>query len=211
MAKLNAVPGLAVEDITTSLDGFLRLRPGNNYTNPDFGGDIKITGGPFRTTGAGANAVYGAGTIPNGLNMVSALIGSFNASPLQDVSPVQSVTYASQTNGALTPPIPTALFRTSFLGPDANINTGLEGSRTLLDYAQKMVNEQTQDLRFAEQNKADSDGLRDLLQRQLLDESGVNIDEELGNLIVVQTAYAASARVVNAINELFDELLSAVR
>jgi flagellar hook-associated protein 1 FlgK len=97
------------------------------------------------------------------------------------------------------------------LGPDANISTGLAGSRTLQDYAQKMVNEQTQDLRFAEERKSDSDGLRDLLQRQFLDESGVNIDEELGNLIVVQTAYSASARVLNAINELFDELLRAVQ
>jgi flagellar hook-associated protein 1 FlgK len=211
MAKLAAVPGLAVENITTSVDGFLRIRPGNNYTNPDFGGDIKITSGPFRTTNAGANAVYGPGTIPNGVNMISAMFGSFSTGPLQDVSPVQSVNYASQTNASLTPPIPTTLFRTSFLGPDANISTGLAGSRTLQDYAQKMVNEQTQDLRFAEERKSDSDGLRDLLQRQFLDESGVNIDEELGNLIVVQTAYSASARVLNAINELFDELLRAVQ
>ena len=39
----------------------------------------------------------------------------------------------------------------------------------------------------------------------------LNIDEELGNLIVVQTAYSASARVLTAVDELFQELLNAVR
>lgn len=55
---------------------------------------------------------------------------------------------------------------------------------------------------------SDENTLRLLLEQQLLNESGVNIDEELGHLIVVQTAYSASARVINVVNEIFDELLS---
>ena len=43
-----------------------------------------------------------------------------------------------------------------------------------------------------------------------MDESAVNIDEELSMLIVIQTAYAAAARAVTAADEMFTELLNAI-
>lgn len=210
LAQLNAVPGLAVDDLTISADGFLRLRPGDDYTNPDFGGDIKIFAGPFQASSAGANAVFGAGTIVDGVNIVSALFGSFSTGPLQDESPVSSVQYASQIDGSLAPPIPTLPFRTDLLGPGADISTRIVGSLRLVDFAQKLVNEQTQEVALSETRKTDESTLRDLLQSQLLNESSVNLDEEMGRLVVVQTAYAAAARVINAVNDLFQELLRAV-
>jgi flagellar hook-associated protein 1 FlgK len=210
MAKLAAVPGLAIEDITTSADGFLRIRPGNNYTNPDFGGDIRIIAGPYTATGAGANTVFGAGTIPNGINIASALFGSFTTGPLQDRSPITNVAYGSETDGSLMTP-PTLPFRANLLGPGLNISTGIAGALRLTDYAQKMVNEQSQEASILQTRKADEQSLKDLLEKQLLSDSGVNVDEELSNLIVVQNAYAASARVVTVVSELFQELLNAIR
>ena len=44
-----------------------------------------------------------------------------------------------------------------------------------------------------------------------MNDIGVNIDEEMANLIVVQNAYAAAARAVTAASEMFDELLAAFR
>lgn len=211
MAKLAGVPGLAIEDITTNADGFLRIRPGNNYTNPDFGGDIRIVSGIYTTNSAGANTVFGPGTIPNGVNIVSALFGSFSTGPTQDLSPLTNVNYQSQTNASLTPPIPTLSFRSDLLGPGANISTDIIGSVRLVDFSQKMVNEQSQQIIITQSRKADEQALQDILQEQLLNESAVNLDEELANLVVVQTAYAAAARVVNAVNSLFEELLNAVR
>ena len=38
--------------------------------------------------------------------------------------------------------------------------------------------------------------------------TGVNVDEELANILVFQNSYAASARVISAAQELFDSLLS---
>ena len=131
MTKLLAVPGLAVEDLNTSADGFLRMRPGNDYDDPDFGGDIKIIGGPFTADNAGAVA------IPDGVNIASALFGSFSTPPLQDLSPIISVNYGSQTDGSIAPPIPTLQFRTDYLGPGANISTGISNGTTLLDFSQK--------------------------------------------------------------------------
>jgi flagellar hook-associated protein 1 FlgK len=37
---------------------------------------------------------------------------------------------------------------------------------------------------------------------------GVSIDEELGNLVASQQAYAASARVLTAVDEMLDTLIS---
>ncbi|MCC7305012.1 MAG: flagellar hook-associated protein FlgK [Alphaproteobacteria bacterium] len=209
LAQLNAVPGLGVEDLTVSADGFLRLRPGGSYTNPDFGGDIKIISGPYTASSAGANAVFGAGTILDGVNIVSALFGSFTNPPLQDHSPVTDVDYQSVTDGSLVTPQSLA-FRVSLLGPNADISTEVVGAGNLIEYSQKVVNQHAQELILAQSHQGDAESLRDTLQTQLQDTSGVNIDEELGNLVVMQTAYAAAARVINAINDLFDDLLAAV-
>ncbi|MEZ5919623.1 MAG: flagellar hook-associated protein FlgK [Alphaproteobacteria bacterium] len=215
LAQLAGVPGLAVDTdaFLPAGDGFLRLRPGNDFLDPDFGGDIRIVGGPFESDPALAGepsiAALGAG---NGINIVSALFGSFNAGPpAQDFSPVADTGYASETNGALGPPVPTLSFRETLLGPGANISTRVNGALTLVDFAQKMVNEHAQEVLLVESRAADEDSLREVLQDQLLSESGVNLDEELGHLVVVQTAYSAAARVINAVDELFKELLDAVR
>jgi len=211
LAKLSAVEGLAVEDLTLSADGFLRVRPGDNYTTPAFGGDLRIVSGPSQTSGAGANTVFGAGSVEDGLNVVSALFGTFSAGPpVQDGSVVQNVLFGSETNGSLVPPIPTSAFRTAFLGPNANISTGVIGASGLVDFAQKIINEQTQEKILIDARQEDEETLRSIIEQQLLNESGVNIDVELGNLIIAQNAYSASARVITAVDETFQELLRAV-
>ena len=46
------------------------------------------------------------------------------------------------------------------------------------------------------------------LQAQYQSEAGVNLDEELANMTIFQNAYNASARLVQAVDEMFDTLLS---
>jgi len=216
IAKLQAVLGLAVDTTNFALDGLLRLRPGTDFDNPDFGGDIKITGGPFDANGAsyGAPPATTARTsIDNGVNITAALFGTYTVSggAVSETSPVSNVSYGSETNGSLAAPIPTVPFRQDFLGPGANISTQVVGANSLIDFAQKIVNELTQKLILTSASIEDEASLQEALQTKFLDESSVNLDEELGNLIVVQTAYSASARVLTAVNELFQELLNAVR
>lgn len=211
----SGVPGLAVDTVNFALDGILRLRPGNDFENPDFGGDIRITGGPFDTSAATYGSPPAATTrtaIDNGVNIVSALFGTYSVSgtSIIEETPVNSVDYGSETNASALPPVPTLSFREDFLGPNADISTQIIGSSTIIDFSQKVVNEHTQQLNLVEASVNDEDALREVLQTQLLDESGVNLDEELGELIVVQTAYSASARVLTAVDELFQELLNAV-
>ncbi len=216
IAKLQAVEGLAVDTTNFALDGLLRLRPGNDFDTPNFGGDLRITGGPFDTNGAtyGTPPALTARTaIDNGVNIAAALFGTYTAAAgvVTENPPTRNVNYGSETNGSLTAPIPTQSFRDTLLGPAANISSRVVGSLSLIDFAQRMVNEHSQNFNANASYLEDETSLQDILQTQFLDESGVNLDEELGNLIVVQTAYSASARVLSAVDDLFRELLNSIR
>jgi flagellar hook-associated protein 1 FlgK len=62
----------------------------------------------------------------------------------------------------------------------------------------------------SDQAKFDSDSLNMSTQRYQSD-TGVNLDEEIANLQVLQNAYAASARLLTVVQEMFDTLEQAVR
>ena len=49
-------------------------------------------------------------------------------------------------------------------------------------------------------------GFTNMLEQRISEASGVNIDEELTNMVKLQNAYAASARVITAVQEMFDIL-----
>lgn len=100
-------------------------------------------------------------------------------------------------------------FRETLLGPGLRMNSNLPGGLTLTEYSQRMISNQTADINAATAKQADETSLRDLLQTQILNKSGVNLDEELSHLIVVQSAFAASAKTITAIDEMFQQLLNA--
>ncbi|MDG1995302.1 MAG: flagellar basal body rod C-terminal domain-containing protein [Emcibacteraceae bacterium] len=56
----------------------------------------------------------------------------------------------------------------------------------------------------------DSTVLLGEINQRIQSVSGVNIDEELSNMIIFQNAYSASARMLNVAKELYDEILSLV-
>lgn len=56
----------------------------------------------------------------------------------------------------------------------------------------------------------DLSALFNALDGQARSISGVNVDEEMSNLIVLQNAFAASARVVSTVDEMFQELLAVI-
>jgi flagellar hook-associated protein 1 FlgK len=62
---------------------------------------------------------------------------------------------------------------------------------------------------IADQAKFDSESLAQTEQRYQAD-VGVNLDEELANVQVLQNAYAASARLLTVVQQLFDTLQAAV-
>lgn len=187
-ATRTGVPGLYVE--MDALTGVLTLRPGGDDSNggPVFGGDIKITGGAFETdTPANPQLAVLSPPAGSGLGIIESIFGL--ADPIEDISH--------------------AAFKQDNLGPGLGLSVEITGSLTLVDFGQKMVNSQTEDTNLAEARLKDEQSFQDLLQRQLLDESGVNLDEEMANLVLVQTAFSAAARAITTINEMFDDLLNA--
>lgn len=62
----------------------------------------------------------------------------------------------------------------------------------------------------AENLEVDNTALQSELFQRRTDVSGVNLDEELSNLIVYQNAYNASARILSTAQELYDTLLQSV-
>ncbi|MCF6195212.1 MAG: flagellar hook-associated protein FlgK [Emcibacter sp.] len=63
---------------------------------------------------------------------------------------------------------------------------------------------------LANNSMADNLSLSEELTRKSSDISGVNLDEELGNMVIFQNAYSASARLLNTAKELFDTILQIV-
>jgi hypothetical protein len=203
----SGVPGLHVD--FDALTGRLTLRPGMDDTNggPRFGGDIKIVAGPTLTNSP-VNPVLAA--LPQGVSIAGAIFGSYtvNGGNVTESSPVANVNYASETfagSGVY------VAFRRDYLGPAANVESGILTGSNLVDFAQKMVNAHGQDIVINDARKSDGETLQALMQERVLNNIGVNIDEEMASLIVVQNAYAAAARAVTAASEMFDELLAAFR
>jgi flagellar hook-associated protein 1 len=86
--------------------------------------------------------------------------------------------------------------------------TGLNSS--LSDYSAQFLSSVARLSAQAETVSNDRSGIRDEINAQISDISGVNLDEELANLVVYQNAYNASARMIKAADELFKTLLDAV-
>lgn len=207
-ATQTGVKGLFVD--FDALNGTLTLRPGIDDSNGGrfFGGDLTITSSAFQVDPASAgNPTLNA--LPDNVNVLSALFGDFTVSgtTVTENSPVTNVSYQSETtNGSGI----FVNFRNNNLGPDANTSTGIFAATNLIDYAQKIINKTSQDFISAQGNFENEDTLRGIIQRDYSDKYGVNIDEELSSLIVVQTAYAAAARTITAADEMMQELLNVI-
>lgn len=113
----------------------------------------------------------------------------------------------SDASNTLHPP-----FRISDIGPNNSVSLDLSFQDVSLEeFGRSMISLQAEEhqskviaLEVEEAFTAD-------IQERLLDGSGVDTDEELGHLIELQQAYAAAAQVISTLEELFAELLSAVR
>ncbi len=94
---------------------------------------------------------------------------------------------------------------------DFSASGSLAATRTKLStYMGALLGDAAIRAKQAEQNATDSDALRANAVAKRDDYSGVNLDEELSNLLVFQNSYNASARVMSAARELYDALLAIV-
>ena len=86
-------------------------------------------------------------------------------------------------------------------------SAGLGASLTIGGYANALISFQSGLRGSAKDSLGAQDALNTQLQNRFASDSGVNVDAELALMIEIQNAYAASAKVINATREMFDELL----
>ena len=82
---------------------------------------------------------------------------------------------------------------------------------TLTDYMSQIVSQQSQAANAATNLQQGQDTVLSALQQRFNDSSGVNIDTEMSNLIALQNAYGANARVMTTIQQMMATLLTVVQ
>jgi flagellar hook-associated protein 1 FlgK len=88
---------------------------------------------------------------------------------------------------------------------------GLTGSNvTLSEYASQVLAKSGLDAARSQRLNEDRGALGEALLSKHMESAGVNIDEEMANLIVYQNAYNASARVITTARDMYDTLLGIV-
>lgn len=94
----------------------------------------------------------------------------------------------------------------SGIGTTASPFTGSIGS-----YLQQIISQQGQAANNATSLQQGQDVVLNSLQQRMDSNSGVNIDEEMSNLLNLQNAYAANARVMSTIKEMLDTLMQVMQ
>ena len=81
---------------------------------------------------------------------------------------------------------------------------------TLTNYMSQVVSQQSQASNAATNLQQGQDTVVSALQQRFNDQSGVNIDTEMSNLIALQNAYGANARVMSTVQQMMSTLLQSV-
>lgn len=82
---------------------------------------------------------------------------------------------------------------------------------TLAGFANQLLSSAASQASSAKDQLEFSTSLLNQLDTRLQNDSGVDLDEELANLTILQNAYGAAARVVSVASEMFDELGNIMR
>lgn len=107
--------------------------------------------------------------------------------------------------------IPHTPFRVTGLGPGGNLNGLIQTGTTLHDYATQIIGMQSQQASDVDSALTAEQSYMNTIQKNFLDRTGVNIDEEMAALITIQMAYTASARAISAVEAMMDELMNTFR
>jgi len=127
----------------------------------------------------------------------SKLVTFSNAPPTASGDPTRpSFVYAQMSAG------------TSLFSPSTGIGSpGTPFSGTLSSFVGQVLSQQGQAADNASNLKQGQDVVVNALQQRMNNASGVNIDQEMTNLLTLQNTYAANARVFSTVQQMFQSLL----
>lgn len=99
-------------------------------------------------------------------------------------------------------------FRTTDLGPSGSIDLGLVGNASIADFTRSVISDQAEDASLIDDAVSKESTFLATLEQRNSDTSGVDIDQELSELIRVQTAYSAAGKMISTSEKLLDELIN---
>jgi flagellar hook-associated protein 1 len=173
-----------------------------------------LTGGtsqlPFFTDGS---TPY-SGAIIGGTSQMVGYAGQIEVNPALVANPGDLVTYQSGTTSG-DPTRPTFLasqLTTANLtySPQTGVGTASQPyNGTIPAYIGQVLSMQGAAASSAQSLSQSQDVVVNTLQQSFNTASGVNVDTEMANLLTLQNAYSANARVLTTVNQLFTTLLQA--
>jgi flagellar hook-associated protein 1 FlgK len=92
--------------------------------------------------------------------------------------------------------------------PDTGIGTaGQPYSGSISTFLRQVISTQGEAASAASNLKDGQDVVLNSLQQRFNDSSSVNVDQEMATLLTLQNAYAANARVLSTVKDMFDTLI----
>ena len=151
-------------------------------------------------TGAGAQQTGLAGRITVNAALVAdpSKFTTYNTSPVTNAGDTSrpDYLYSQLTTGTYT------------YSPQTGLGTAATPFKgTLNGYMQQFLSQQANASTSATQLQQGQDVVVSALQQRMNQSSGVNVDQEMANLIALQNAYGANARVMTAARDMLDMLL----
>jgi flagellar hook-associated protein 1 FlgK len=123
------------------------------------------------------------------------------------ISRVLNYTFTDQAQAGVSQPAPVA----TGLGPDGNLSAPLAGVTTLSGFATTLVSGLSEQSASVTSNLTAANSMQATLSSQLNSETGVNLDTEMSKMLTLQNAYGANARVLNAVQTMFNAILEVVQ
>jgi len=197
LQALNSGSGNAVNSLTATSTG-TSLTSGSPQLPLFLDGTAAITGaltaGGSQTTGLAGRITVNSALVASPSSLVVYASGTASGDPTRPNFILNQTTNVSLT-----------------YSPTTGVGTAAAPySATLPDYMSQIVSQQSQAANAATNLQQGQDTVVSALQQRFNDQSGVNIDTEMSNLIALQNAYGANARVMTTIQQMMSTLLQAV-
>jgi len=96
------------------------------------------------------------------------------------------------------------------LGVTGQLSTGYSGSQSLIGLATSLTANQAVTANTASSNLSLAQTTQSSLSSSLSGTSSVSVDTEMANIVTLQNAYSANAKVISSVQSMFTALLNAV-
>jgi flagellar hook-associated protein 1 FlgK len=189
----NAANGIAINENTSNVGG---LGFSNNFGMNDFlvGGDNPAQAGDLALSLAvNPTLISNPGFVSRHQLSLTATAGQTGIAPgdgsiAQALAGVFTTSYAFSANGGL---------------PGMN--------STIADYVASIIGLNANLSQQARNDNEIAMASMDNLDKRMAADTGVNIDEEMSRMVVLENAYNASAKVIQIVNQMFEQLESIIR